>query len=260
MAALAGGTLVLTQSPVVFTLFGVAIGVVLSVATICDWYARLKYVLSISALRQFVKLVVAFLATATVFLSAVIAKQLTHSITLADPASMPEFVRLVSTFVFPFAFSAVLSVALSVLMISQYLVLLVGMIIAIPTRYSLAIFSPRRGNLNGIGYRILNGRRPLKSRPCWDRIVDGVQHFLRPVGTGAVAALVLLLGNAVINLTGLIPDKYVQTLLVKTEYRNPHLCENVMMSAHIVYLPGGYVSVATRNLDGYKFSVEKCHK
>ena len=89
MASIAASVLMWTQSPLVFAMFGVAVGVVLCVATFIDWYARLRYVLSITVIRQSAKLVVAFLASTTVFLSTVIAKQLTHSIAQADPASMP---------------------------------------------------------------------------------------------------------------------------------------------------------------------------
>jgi len=261
LASIAGGLLVLTQSPVVFTLFGVAIGVVLCAATSLDWYTRLKYILSISVIKLSAKLVFAFLVATTVFVSTVIAKQLTHSIALADPSSMPEFVRLASAFVFPFALSAILSLTLSVFMFAQYLVLFAGLVITMPIRYAVASFSPpMRTQLVGIGYRVLNGRRPQTSRPWWDHLVDGVQHFLRPVGTGAIAAMVILLGIFTLEIAGKIPEQYMQKLLVKTEYRTPHLCENVLASANVAYLQDGYVSVATPQSEGYKFSVEKCHK
>ena len=261
MASIAASVLMWTQSPLVFALFGVAVGVVLCVATFIDWYARLRYVLSITVIRQSAKLVAAFLATTTVFLSTVIAKQLTHSIAQADPASMPEFVRLISAFVFPFALSAVLSATLSFVMITQYVVLLAGMFVTMPIRYTVASFSPpMRSRLVGVGYRVLYGRRPSNNRPWWDQLVDGVQHFLRPVGTGAIAGLVIFLGFVVVDLAGHIPGKYMQALLVKTEYRSPHLCENVLASAHVAYLQDGYVSVATPLSEGYKFSVDKCHK
>jgi hypothetical protein len=261
MATIAVSVLIWTQSPLVFALFGVAVGVVLCVATFVDWYARLRYVLSISVIRQSAKLVVAFLAATTVFLSTVIAKQLTHSIALADPASMPEFVRLISAFVFPFALSAVLSATLSFVMITQYVVLLAGMFITMPIKYTVVCFSPpMRTRLVGIGYRVLHGRRPSNNRPWWDQLVDGVQHFLRPVGTGAIAGFVIFLGVVVVDLAGHIPGKYLQAVLVKTEYRSPHLCENILASAHVAYLQDGYVSVATPQSEGYKFSVEKCHK
>lgn len=261
MASIAASVLMWTQSPLVFALFGIAVGVVLCVATFIDWYARLRYALSITVIRQSAKLVVAFLAATTVFLSTVIAKQLTHSIAQADPASMPEFVRLISAFVFPFALSAVLSATLSFVMITQYLVLLAGMFVTMPIKYTVACFSPpMRTRLVGIGYRVLYGRRPPNNRPWWDQLVDGVQHFLRPVGTGAIAGLVIFLGLVVVDFAGHIPGKYLQALLVKTEYRSPHLCENVLASAHVAYLQDGYVSVATPQSEGYKFSVEKCHK
>lgn len=217
--------------------------------------------MSITVIRQSAKLVLAFLAATTVFLSTVIAKQLTHSIAQADPASMPEFVRLISAFVFPFALSAVLSATLSFVMITQYVVLLAGMFVTMPIRYTVASFSPpMRSRLVGIGYRVLYGRRPSNIRPWWDQLVDGVQHFLRPVGTGAIAGLVISLGLVVVDIAGHIPGKYMQALLVKTEYRSPHRCENVATSAHIAYLQDGYVSVAIPHLEGYKFSIEKCHK
>lgn len=261
MASIAASVLMWTQSPLVFTLFGVAVGVLLCVATFIDWYARLRYVLSITVIRQSAKLAVAFLAATTVFLSTVIAKQLTHSIAQADPASMPEFVRLVSAFVFPFALSAVLSATLSFVMIAQYVVLLAGMFVTLPIKYAIAGFSPpMRSQLVGIGYRVLYGRRPSNNRPWWDQLVDGVQHFLRPVGTGAIAGLVIFLGLGVVDLAGHVPEKYLQALLIKTEYRSPHLCENVLTSAHVAYLQDGYVSVATPQSEGHKFSIEKCHK
>lgn len=261
LSSIAASILMWTQSHLVFALFGIAIGVVLCVATFIDWYARLRYVLSIAVVRQTAKLLVAFLAATTVFMSTVIAKQLTHGIAQADPASMPEFVRLVSAFVFPFALSAVLSASLSLVMIAQYVVLLAGILVTTPIKYTVACFSPpMRTRLAGIGYRVLCGKRPSTNQPWWDQLVDGVQHFLRPVGTGAIAGLVIVLGLVVVDLAGHIPEKYLQALLVMTEYRNPHLCENVLATAHVAYLQDGYVSVAVRQSEGYKFSVQKCHK
>ncbi len=261
IASISTGILMWTQSPLVFSFFGITAGVVLCVATFIDWYARLRYILSIAVIRKSIKLVVAFLATTTVFLSTVMAKQLTHSISQADPTSMPEFVRLISAFVFPFALSAVLSATLSLVMIMQYIALFIGISVSIPITYAASSFSPQmRNKLAGISYRVLHGKRPLNNRAWWDKFVDGVQHFFRPIGTGAIAGLVIFLGMAVINLAEHIPKKYMKALLVNTEYRNPHLCENVLASAHVTYLQDGYVSVATSSSEGYKFSVEKCHK
>ena len=213
LVAIAASVFMLTQSAFVIALFGFAVGVVLCFATFTDWHARLKYVLSISVVRQSAKLMVAFLAATTLFLSTVIAKQLTHSIAQADPASMPEFVRLISAFVFPFALSAVLSATLSFVMITQYMALLAGMFVTLPIKYTIACFSqPMRTRLVGIGYRVLYGRRPSNNRPWWDQLVDGVQHFLRPVGTGAIAGLAIFLGLVVVDLAGHIPGKYLQAL------------------------------------------------
>jgi hypothetical protein len=261
MASIAASVLMWTQSPLVFALLGVAAGVVLCVATFIDWYARLRYVFSFTVFRQLANLGIAFLAATTVFLSTVIAKQLTHSIAQADPAAMPEFVRLISALVFPFAISAVLSATLSFVMITQYTVLLALIFFTMPIKYTVACFSPpMRTRLVGIGYRVLYGKRPPNNRPWWDQLVDGGQHVLRPIGTGAIAGIVMFPGLVVVDLAGHIPEKYLQALLVKTEYRSPHLCENVLASAHVAYLQDGYVSVATPKPEGHKFSVEKCHK
>jgi hypothetical protein len=260
-AGIAMSLLILTKSPSVFAVFASIVGVLLCIATFLDWYVRLKYILSIEIVRQSAKLVVVFLATTTAFFSTVLAKQLTHSLAQADPSSMPEFVRLVSAFVFPFALSAVLSVALTLVMIAQYAALLVGLLVTTPVKYMVASTLPSmRARLDGILYRILNGKKPPKHRPWGESLVDGVQHFLRPIGTGAIAGLVIILGLAVAGLAGHIPGKYLQALLVKTEYRSPHLCENVPPFGQIAYLQDGYVSVATPQDEGYIFSVTKCHK
>ncbi|MDH1291435.1 hypothetical protein N5C43_09220 [Comamonas terrigena] len=140
--------LMLTQSPLIFSFFGFITGVLLCVATFIDWYTRLRYVLSIAVIRQSTKFVVAFLATTTVFLSTVIAKQLTHSISQADPASMPEFVRFISAFVFPFALSAVLSATLSLVMIAQYVALFIGISASIPIAHMAFYFSPQKKKIS----------------------------------------------------------------------------------------------------------------
>ena len=174
---------------------------------------------------------------------------------------MPEFVRLASAFIFPFALSVVLSTTLTVLMIAQYVILLIGVLVTIPTQNVAMFFSqPKQNQSKGLFHKLLYGKKRSKNQPWWGRLVDGVQHFLRPVGTGGVAIVVIFVAVSVLNLAGHIPKMYLQKLLVMTEYRNPHLCENIAPLIHVVYLQNGYVSVATPAVDGYKFSVEKCHK
>jgi hypothetical protein len=235
-------------------------GILLCVATALDWYVRLKYVLSSAMMRKIAKIVIGFLATATVFFSTVLAKQLTHSIAQADPSSLPEFVRIVSAFVFPFALSAVISVSLTLVMIVQYAVLLIGLFFITSSQHLANFFSTRwRAQLRGITYRIVNGKKPPIKRAWWEITANGVQFFLRPVGSGAFAALIICLGLSAAELAGHIPSNYLQIMLVKTEYRHPHLCENVSSSSSVAYLQDGYVSVATKGSDGYVFSTVKCH-
>jgi hypothetical protein len=252
---------IVTESVFIFSILGILIGIVLCVATLLDWYARLHFVVTIKPIRRFAKWGLAFLSATTIFVSTVVAKQLTNSISLVDPSSMPEFVRIASAFIFPFALSVVLLTTLTILMIAQYVILLIGVLVTIPTQnVAMLLSQPKQNQSKELVYKLLYGKKRSKNQPWWGRLVDGVQHFLRPVGTWGVAIVVIFFGVSVLNLAGHIPKKYLQQLLVMTEYRNPHLCENIAPLIHVVYLQNGYVSVATPDVDGYKFSVEKCHK
>lgn len=261
VASFAVCTLMVTQSQLVTAVFIPICGGLLCIATFLDWYARLNFVLSIPRIRQLAKVLVTFLAAATVFFSTILAKEITHEVAQADPSAMPEFVRLLATLIYPFALSAVLSATLSIVMLLQY----VGLIFMLLG----STFANQMGNflvstlakpIKSFGYRILNGRRPPQHRSVLDEFVDGTQHFFRPIGTGAIAALVLTAGLGVKSLMSNVPNHYMQMFLVMTEYRSPHLCENVPSTKHVAYLQDGYVSVATPLVQGYLFSIEKCHR
>lgn len=88
----------------------------------------------------------------------------------------------------------------------------------------------------------------------------GYQFMLRPIGTRAIAVLVILAGQAAFQLSTYLPLPYLQRALVLTEYHSPHQCENVADTASIAFQAGGYVSVAVRDGEGYSFTTTRCHK
>lgn len=144
---------------------------------------------------------------------------------------------------------------------TQYMFLLFGVLMSIPARYTLNFFSSNIRQKTGIIlYRLIHGKHPPKNRTWWIAVVDGGQFILRPVGTAIIALLVISLGQIFVKATESVPQKYLQILLVNTEYHQMHLCENVPAERPVAYLQGGYVSVATISDDHYSFSTMKCHK
>jgi hypothetical protein len=259
LAGLACIALVLTKSPIVFSVINAFCGFTLCLATLVDWHQRLKHMLSTGWVKRLAKLGLVFLATATVFLSLILAKQVTSSIAQVDPAAMPEFVRFLSTLLYPFALAIVVSLTLSIIMLVQYLFLMIGMLFRIPATYLAGLFSFKtRKKLEVLSYRIFYGKRPPIDRTFWDRLMNGSQHIFRPLGTGVIAVAIAFLGQFIIGLAAQVPDRAFKSVLVAVEYRRDHSCDNVSKTSPVAYLQDGYVSVATASLDGVRFSVQKC--
>ena len=258
---LAVSIFLLTKSDWFFISISAVAGIMLCAATFVDWFMRLRYVFSFAPVRKSAMWILGFFATTAILFSTVVAKQLTHGIAHVDPASMPEFVNLVTAFVFPFALSAVMSAVLTFLMVSQYVALFI---------ITCAKWTPNGGftmvlpaghkRLLGAGHEDLDGKNVPASQPWWNKLIDGLHHILRPMGTGVIAFLVISGGVFVANFAKSIPQGWLQSALVSIEYRRPHLCENILATVPIAYLQGGYVSMATPEGNGYNFSVEKCHK
>lgn len=259
LAGLACIALVLTKSPIALSIINALCGFTVCLATLVDWHQRLKHMLLTVWIKRLAKFGFAFLATATIFLSMVLAKQVTSSVAQVDPAAMPEFVRLLSTILYPFALAIVVSLTLSTIMLVQYLFLMAGMLVRMPATYLAGLFSSEtRKKLEILSFRIFYGKRPPKDRTFWDRLMNGSQHIFRPLGTGVIAVAIAFLGQFIIGLAAQVPDQAFKSLLVAVEYRREHSCDNVLKTSPVAYLQDGYVSVATSSVDGVKFSVQKC--
>ncbi len=259
LAGLACIALALTKSPIVFSGINALCGFTLCLATLVDWHQRLKHMLLTGWVKWLAKAGFAFLATATIFVSTILAKQATSSLAQVDPAAMPEFVRLLSTLLYPFALAIVVSLTLSTIMLVQYLFLMISILFRIPASYLAGLFSSQtRKKLQILSYRIFYGKRPPIDRTFWDRLMDGSQHVFRPLGTGVIAVAVAFMSHLIIGLADQVPDRVFKSLLVAVEYRREHSCDNILKTSHVAYLQDGYVSVATSSVDGVKFSVQKC--
>lgn len=256
--------LFLTKSPWVLTPLMWLAGIVLCAATALDWFIRLRYLYTFHYVKTIGRLVFVFLGLATVFLSNIVAKQVVHSVSLADPIATQDFVKLTSVFVFPFVLCTVLSAVLTVLMVSQYALLLLGLTISMLVKNLLIPFSvEKKVRVEDFLYRITSGKRRRRKNglnPLAD-LAKGIPHVLRPLGTGAIAGIIITIGAGLMQTMAAIPSKYVQTLLVETEYHWPHLCENVGSVSRVSYHQDGYISVATKNKEGgYDFAMAKCHR
>lgn len=235
-------------------------GVILCAATIADWYVRLKYLLQSKLAKRAIVAIVGFLGTATIFTSNVIANHLVFSVSQADPAKMPEFVRLASAFVYPFSLAVVVSAFLVVLMLMQSVVMILCAWTSTLFRHVTGAASERlQKKAESMAYRLLTGRRPPVCRPWWDKLGGTFQFMLRPIGTGALAAIVVLAGVGIARIGSFVPTPFVQQALVTTQYHTPHRCENVDPAASIAFQDDGYVSVALKSEGQYKFDNKKCH-
>lgn len=254
----------LTQSPWVIATVGSLGGIVLCTATALDWYIRLRYLYTFPHVKTIGRVLLAFFGLTTVFLSNIVAKQVVHSISLADPTATQDFLKLTSVFVFPIVLCAVFLAVLTALMVSQYVLLLLGLTVSsLVKNFSLLVTTKQRVRTEDFFYRIIYGKRRRKQNG-WSPVADiakGIPHVLRPLGTFAIAGVVIIVGTGWMQTMATIPSKYIQVLLIETEYHWPHLCENVDSTSRVSYHQDGYISVATKNKDGgYDFAMAKCHR
>jgi hypothetical protein len=242
-------------------LFVALSGIFLCVGAIVDWYGRLQYLLASKLAKRIALAIVSFLGTTTIFLSNVIANHIISHISKANPADMPEFVRLASALIYPFSLAVVISGSLLLVMTVQSMAMLLGVGVTSTFRNFSVFATPTlKKKVEDVVYRLIQGERPPKSRLWWEKWIGGFQNFLRPFGTGAIAFVVIFVGQAAFGAAAYVPFAYLQRALVMTEYHTPHLCENVESSALISFQDDGFVSVARKDGTGYTFSSEKCHK
>ena len=235
-------------------------GVVLCAATIVDWYTRLKYLLESKLAKRAIIAIVGFLGTTTIFTSNVIANHLAFTVSQADPAKMPEFVRLASAVVYPFSLALVVSGFLVLIMLMQSVVImLLAWTTTLARNLGGATRPQFRKKVKSMAYRLITGRRPPMNRPWWDKLAGTFQFVLRPIGTGALAIFVVMAGVAIARVGSFIPMPYIQEALVRTQYHSSHKCENVDKAAFIAFQDDGYVSVAVKSEGQYKFDNLKCH-
>ncbi|WP_295751646.1 hypothetical protein [Undibacterium sp.] len=249
------------SSAYISMLFVAISGVFLCVGTIVDWYARLKYLLTSALAKRITFAILGFLGTVTIFLSNVIANHIVSHISKANPAYMPEFVRLASTLIYPFSFTVVISGSLVLVMTVQSIAMLIG--VGFTSIFSnLQMFAPPTFNktVENVVYRLIRGEKPPVSRRWWETRFGGFQHFIRPLGTGAIVVVVIFVAETTFKVAAYVPLPYLQRALVMTEYHTPHLCENADASALISFQDDGYVSVARKEGETYSFSITKCHK
>lgn len=238
----------------------VVAGIVLCAATISDWYTRLKYLLQSKLAKHTIVAIVGFLGTATIFTSNVIANHLAFNVSQADPAKMPEFVRLTSAVVYPIALALVVSSFLAVLMLMQSVVMILSAWATTLFGHLTGAATPQlQKKVESMAHRLITGRRPPKYRPWWDKLASTSQFILRPIGTGVLAIFVVSVGVAIARVGSFVPTPFVQQALVSTQYHTPHQCENVEPAAFISFQDDGYVSVATKEDGKFHFTTKKCH-
>lgn len=239
---------------------GVVIAIVaLSVAAAVDVGYRLRAAWRLKATRIAIKWLGLFVATVTIFGATVVGKDLAHSVSQINPDHMPDFVRLATVLMYPFVLVAVIAGLLLFLLTIQYVLLLCGMLAIFPGRMLLdMVISEKREALKLLLYRLWTGRRPLKSRGWWLKVLDGTQYILRPAGTMALSILLLGAMTEFAALTAPLMNKFLPDALVLIEYRTRSSCEGLPANARVAYLGEGLISVAERNSFGYAFSIRKC--
>lgn len=229
-------------------------GFFLFLGTIIDWHGRLKYLLSSKPAEKLAWAILGFLGTATIFISTVLANHLLHGLSQANPAFTPEFVRVATTFIYPFSLTVVVTAVLTIVMACQSLLTIVVVVFT-------SILNKMLGQkVEALKYRLVTGERPPEVRPWWDRGYAGDQIIQRPFGTIIVIIAVAMSGQFALETAQRIPVEYLKKVLVFTEYHTPHHCENVPPKAAISYQDDGYVSLASEEEDGYHFKTMKCHK
>lgn len=235
-------------------------GVLLCIATIADWYVRLKYILKSKVAQRVIVAIVGFVGTTTLLTSNVIANHIVFDVSQADPARMPEFVRIAAAVIQIFSVALVVSSILALMMMIQSMaVMLAVWTTTIFDNLSSATSPLLRSKNANIPYRLITGRRPPQRRSWASQMGSTIHFVMRPIGTGTCATIVAAACIALTSVGAIIPKLYVQEALVMIQYHSRHKCENVDSRAYIAFQDDGYVSVAMKDGETYTFENKKCH-
>jgi hypothetical protein len=233
----------------------------LCLATVCDWNARIKFAFRFHLTRSIFKWLLAFFATASIFIASWAAKQLIYSVSLADPSALSDSVRLMTVGMYPLALVLILLLIFNLYFLYQYISLLVFMVVSMTLRYIGMGFAPKLWKgWQILFFRLCNGKRPPESLPLWRLLSKNIHHVARLLGTVSMTGLIGMIWCGFSAVVQYVPVHWMHIGLVYTEYRHPHLCDNVASTSRIAFQADGYVSVATQLPTGYIFSLEKCHK
>lgn len=193
----------------------------------------------------------AALAVAFGFIASSIAKNYANSVTQIDPKYLSDFTGLLTVF---FTWIFVLSmIPVGVLLLSACRLMATQLCMLLLTVILLPLSSvyPKIGQLPDYIWQLLTG--DTAGFPKFRFFMLPAFHFLG----AAIACAVLLAPLSLLSTYRIELDRLFTQLLVLMDYRPNHGCQ-APVGSRVAFLERGYVSVATRTGDGYRFSVIQC--
>lgn len=264
-------------------LLGIAIVSLAMVAMVCDWYRDLQIsmapalvVFAVAGVCEIIVQTKRMLKQAWaqvtgkilslsfgVILTAAtlsMAKQSVHSLAHIDPKYLTEFTTAVAAGLLPLVCLGVAGIVLILWATLQILLLgalLLGGSLLTPVKPFVG--DRTQNGMRMFWYRIRTGKRPPgRVMPA---AVFMPQHEVSLVGSAlAKVAVVWALAQVGEGIAVIAPDTTPMLVkaMVKLEYRPNSSCRNLDPGLGIVYMDDGNVSVARREGDHYRFTVEKC--
>lgn len=238
----------------------VVVTVVLAIAGLCETTVRTSRIVKSAWAPTIGKLLSVSVCVILAAISLAIAKQVTHSLVNIDPKYFIEFVSITTFLVLPLTYLTVAAGLLGVYAVFQFVtVLAIGVADMFLAPLQPVIGNGIRTKIGLYWYRILNGHKPLNNViPKLGLFSPGkVALIASPMSKFAV---VLLASGLVEMATEIFPNirSTMTDVLISLEYRAHHRCVNIAQDSLVAYMEDGWVSVAIKSEDSYKFDIVRC--
>lgn len=235
-------------------------GILLAVAGLCEIAVLTSRVLQYAWAPFLGKVITLVLGGVLTALSVVFAKQAVHEVLNIDPKYFSELVVIGAAIFLPLVFLTAVAGFVAIYAFFQLWVF--GLLILADT----VLVHVKPFSDNGVlasvrmyWYRIRNGRRPPGRVMAEAGLLPEHRITLIASALSKIAVAVILF-KALGAVTQVLPDvrPYLARVVVELEYRTGSSCANIDPALPVAYMENGWVSVARREGENYRFEIETC--
>lgn len=245
-------TLLATGSHVAVSYFTYLTCALLIVSALTDTARLILVIGRIAWARVAGKFVISACSAGILFLSASIAKHVTHSITGVDPSFFIEFVGLLTLLSIPLVCLAIWSVAAGVW--SGFL--FIGILVQLAISMIFGVVGSHRPHF---AYRLRYGKKsPQGYKPSQAVSIEGVSRFMRPIGLLGSIWLASSLMSGVELVFNKYGERALRSALILTEYHFGTQCAGVSKDTAVAYLGDGLISVGRQSGRSWEFMLKTC--